>query len=125
MLNLELEINSEFRETNNGILAGMSNDIANQKYPGLFWNSLEWDEHYPQGESPQVFFERIKTGWKLFSDIIIRDNKNTVLVTHGGVINVIFHLIRGTKYSNKENPERISYATMIPIEYTEGVWKEY
>ena len=53
--NLEIELMSEFRETNNGILAGMLNDVADKEYPGLFWNTLEWDEPYPHGESPLAY----------------------------------------------------------------------
>ena len=41
---LPVFLRPEFRETNNGLLAGMKNEIANERYPGLFWNSLGWDE---------------------------------------------------------------------------------
>jgi len=54
-LNLTVDYLPEFRETNNGILAGMPNDIANEQFPGLYWSALEWDEAYPQGESPRMF----------------------------------------------------------------------
>lgn len=33
----------EFREVNNGDLTGMNNSIAREKYPGLFWNLLNWE----------------------------------------------------------------------------------
>lgn len=35
-LNLEVECNAEFREVNNGDLAGMNNDLANELYPNLY-----------------------------------------------------------------------------------------
>ncbi|MCL2774817.1 MAG: phosphoglycerate mutase family protein [Oscillospiraceae bacterium] len=124
VLNLKVEFKPEFRETNNGVFAGMPNDIANEKYPGLFWNTLEWDEAYPQGESPHIFYERIKTAWKKFSEIILKDNKNIILVTHGGVINVIYSIIDGISYSNKELHERIPHATIIPLIYDNEIWKK-
>ena len=100
-LNLEVVYLPEFRETNNGVLAGMSHDIADEKYPGLYWNRLEWDEPYPEGESPRVFYERIKMAWGQFSEVIIKENKNVVLVSHGGVMNVI-----STLHSIHHNPTR-------------------
>ena len=123
-LNLEVEFKPEFRETNNGVFAGMPNDIANEKYPGLFWNTLDWDEPYPQGESPRIFYERIKTAWEKFSEKILKENKNIILVTHGGVINVIYTLIEGTIFSNKMKMERINHAIMMPLKYS-NAWVKY
>jgi len=124
-LNLEMELKPEFRETNNGIFAGMPNDIANKKYPGLFWNTLDWDEPYPQGESPRIFYERIMNAWAKFSEIIINENKNVILVTHGGVINVIFSIVENMSFSNKAKMERINHATLIPLQYYANVWKRH
>jgi len=116
-LNQRVNFKPEFRETNNGVLAGMPNDIAKEKYPGLFWSALEWDEQYPQGENPRMFYERIKTAWELFSDAIVSENKNVILVTHSGVIDVIYLLIDDKPFSNKSKKDRISYATLIPLKY--------
>ena len=96
-----------FRETNNGELAGMDNDLANQKYPGLYWNALAWDEHYPGGESPQEFFHRIERAWLAFKAQLQEDGENVVLVTHAGVINAIACIENNTAYTNK----RLSYPT--------------
>ena len=46
----------QFRESNNGLLAGMLKTEALEKYPRLFWNSLDWTESWPGGESPEQFF---------------------------------------------------------------------
>ena len=59
-LKLTIEQSKDWRETNNGILAGMLNEEANLKYPGLYFNSLQMDERYPGGESPIENFTRIK-----------------------------------------------------------------
>ena len=42
---------SQIREMNNGDLAGISNKLAEEKYPGLYFNTLEMTERYPNGES--------------------------------------------------------------------------
>ena len=123
VLGLEVDFRPEFRETNNGVLAGMPNDIANEKYPGLYWRTLEWDEAYPQGESPRIFYERIKTAWENFSDRILNENKSVILVTHGGVINVIYCLIENKPFSNKMHSENIAHAVMIPLKYKNNSWQ--
>ncbi|MCL2547002.1 MAG: histidine phosphatase family protein [Oscillospiraceae bacterium] len=121
-LNLEIEPIPEFRETNNGVLAGMSNDIANEKYPGLFWSTLDWNEEYPQGESPHIFYERVKVAWENFSKTIRERNKNVLLVTHQGVINVICSLIDGSIYSNKMEMSKAEYTAIIPLSYSDNAW---
>lgn len=123
VLALPIERMGEFRETNNGALAGMPNDVANERYPNLYWSSLEWDECYPEGESPKIFFERIRTAWSEFSSHICQNHKNVVLVTHSGVINIIIHLINDACFSNKEKQEHVPHATLIALEYGEGMWK--
>ena len=65
-LQLPLEKESALRETNNGDLAGMLNSEANRKFPHLYFRSLAMDEHYPNGESPREFYQRIKTWFELF-----------------------------------------------------------
>jgi len=117
--NLEVVLKPEFRETNNGIFAGMPNDIANEKYPGVYWSALDWDEAYPQGESPHNFYERIKSAWEDLSKAIIKDGKNTALVTHNGVINVILTLVESKEYSNKMKMEKVAHATMILLKYND------
>jgi len=123
MLNLEIQLLPDFRETNNGLLAGMPNDIANEKYPNLYWGTLEWSEPYPQGESPCMFYTRIKTAWEQFSNLVSSRNQNVILVTHSGVINVIYSLVNGTAFSNKTKAERVPYAALIPIKNIGGSWK--
>ncbi|MBE6561456.1 MAG: histidine phosphatase family protein [Ruminococcaceae bacterium] len=115
---------SEFREVNNGELAGMDNELAKQRYPGLFWNTLGWDEKYPGGESPQDFYERITGAWTAFTARIISEGENVLLVTHSGVIHIILSLIHGEKYSNAEKQRRVPHAQPILLEYVGGSWRE-
>lgn len=106
----------EFREVNNGLLAGVKNDVAKKQYPGLYWSALEWDAHYPSGESPYAFFVRISTAWDKFKVRLQNIGDDAILVTHGGVVNVILCCENGIAYSNKANPYPISNAQMVCIE---------
>lgn len=108
-------LKSEFREVNNGDLAGMKNETAEIKYPGLYWRKLEWDEHYPNGESPKEFYERIKTAWNTLIETEENNSGNIILVTHGGVINVIKAIFSNQRYSNKIKCDGVKEATLIPV----------
>ena len=105
-----------FREANNGELAGMSNTVAAEQYPGLYWNMLEWDQPYPGGESPHDFFDRIQNAWYVFRTDIRQLDCDVILVTHGGVIQVIHCIENGIPYSNKEKPYPIGHVEMLDIE---------
>ena len=112
-LNLPVVELPQFRETNNGVLAGIDNEKAKKHYPGLYWSALEWEQPYPDGESPRDFFERRSDAWRNFKEYAPEES---MLVTHGGVINVIRCIESGIRYSNKENPYPAANAEMIGIE---------
>ena len=118
IINAELRIpityTEKLREMNNGKLAGMLNSEAERLYPGVYYNTLEMDERYPGGESPIEFYNRIEKNLKE----IIEENKdidNIMLVTHGGVINVIYHIVRKQKWSNKEKGFKIANVSIHRI----------
>ncbi|MDT2814981.1 histidine phosphatase family protein [Vagococcus carniphilus] len=86
------------REINNGLLAGMPNSQAEKEYPTLYFKQLAWQQKYPKGESPEMFYERISTVWEELSKL---SDQNIAIVTHGGVINIILHHVNQKYYSNK------------------------
>ena len=95
---MEIKYDSDFRETNNGDLKDLTKQEFNEKYNGLYFSSLKMDQCYPNGESPNQFYKRIKDAFiKLLEE---NKNKKILLVTHGGVITVIMCLIYGLPYSN-------------------------
>ena len=100
-LNLPVQAEIQLREMNNGELAGMPNDEALRRYPGLFFGSLKMNEPYPNGESPNDFFMRIKKWFGEFTEQYKNTDENILVVTHGGVINIIYHLVNGIEWSNK------------------------
>ncbi len=116
ILNIPVINMPQFRETNNGKLAGMDNKLAEQLYPGLYWSTLDWNQPYPEGESPRMFFERISSAWYEFKQSLKNTGKDVILVTHGGVINVILCIENDLIYSNSKNPFRVNYAETVCIE---------
>ncbi len=112
-LRLPVVFSPDFREVNNGDLAGMDNAVAEKQYPGLYWKSLAWEQRYPNGESPKAFYERVKTAWE---NLLAANRDSLILVTHGGVINIILHLLNGVPYSNKNAAYKIEAAQCVEIQ---------
>lgn len=112
-LSLEITYLPQFRESNNGLLAGMLKTEAAKKYPGVYWSALEWTETWSGGESPEQFFNRIEKAWYEFKTSVGKNN--VLLVSHGGVMNVILCLENGLTYTNKETRYRIENAEIVKI----------
>lgn len=121
-IGLEVTLLPEFRETNNGVFAGMKHEIANEKHPGFFWNTLEWDECYPEGESPKIFYERIYEAWEEFSKTIAKENENVLLISHSGVMHAINCIVNGEKFTNKEKHRRFEFCTLLPMKFEKEKW---
>ena len=113
---------TELREVNNGLLAGMKNEVADLKYPNLYWRYLEWEQQYPDGESPKEFYERIRNMWHKLSEEYATSNNNIAIITHGGVINIILSIITNEIYSNKNKQKSIPNASAIMLELKNKKW---
>lgn len=111
---LEIPIIKEtsLREMNNGDLAGMSNDLAEEKYPGLYFNTLRMDERYPNGESPIEFYNRIYSWFMDFLDQNSQSNDNILVVTHSGVINILYHIVKNIEWNNKKKSFKVENCSL-------------
>lgn len=118
-LNANLVLDERLRENNNGLLAGMKHEDANKMFPGIFFNTLEFEQKFPGGESAKEFYERIE---KSFYQII-KENKNEdriIIVTHGGVASIILHMILDIPWSNKEIKYKIKNTEIVKIRIESG-----
>ncbi|SHJ08002.1 histidine phosphatase family protein [Pseudobutyrivibrio xylanivorans] len=106
----------EFRETNNGDLAGMPKERFQKEYPGLYYASLDWEQKYPNGESPMDFYNRIKEAWEGFKVGTEALDGNVLLVTHAGVINIIKCIEEGFQYTNKEVRYKVGHAEIVSVD---------
>lgn len=113
-LNVDIKYDERIRENNNGIFAGMLNEEAIRNYPNVFFSNLEYNERFPKGESPKEFFMRIKDAF--FK--IIEENKdveNLMIVTHAGVISIIYHIIKKIRWTNKKKSVRLPKTSITKI----------
>ena len=63
----------------------------------------------------------MKTAWEEFSQAIIKENKNVILITHSGVMGVICSIVEGKSFSSKIGMGKIEHATLMPLMY-DGTW---
>lgn len=111
-LNITVEHEPLLREMNNGDLAGMLNEEALIQYPGIFFNTLDRNEPYPNGESPAEFYSRVE---RWFSDFCRRnrnERKNIIVTTHGGVINIIYYIVMNMVWTNKSPSFKTSHCSL-------------
>jgi probable phosphoglycerate mutase len=111
---LPVEYSSDWREIDNGELAGMENTAAEEKYPDLYFNTLRLDQSYPRGESPKIFFERIKAAFKALCKKSA--DENILIATHGGVINIVYHLVNNIEWDNTLKPFPAAHTSIHLVE---------
>ena len=115
-LQCPITFDSRFRETNNGHLAGMKHKEAEKQYPGIYWNTLNYTQSYPGGESPAQFFARIQAAWTDFKNSLKDKEEDILLVTHGGVLEAILCIENGLTFTNKKKQFQTPCATLFSIE---------
>lgn len=92
----------------------MLNEEVERLYPGIYYNTLNIDERYPRGESPIEFYNRIVNG---FEKVIQKNSnkKNIMIVTHSGVINIVYRYINNMQWSNKIKSIPIANASIYSL----------
>ena len=123
-LNLSIESDPNLREMNNGDLAGMLNDEALTKYPGLFFNTLDMNEKYPNGESPIEFYNRIKDWFNETYNSYKDQDGSIIIVTHAGVINIIYYIVNNLEWSNKSKTIKIDNCSMHILDLSSMKFEE-
>ncbi|MDO3410933.1 histidine phosphatase family protein [Saccharibacillus sp. CPCC 101409] len=123
-MDLPIERSSRWRETNNGVIAGMPHEIVNERFPGLYFSSLQMEEKYPGGESPLDFYTRIQASFnQLCEEQSAKNHKeNVMVVTHGGVINIVYHILKGLEWTNRSESFPASNTAWHRVEYIDGQW---
>ncbi|OWA33472.1 histidine phosphatase family protein [Saccharibacillus sp. O16] len=115
----------EWREMNNGDLAGMPNTEAEAQYPGVYFNTLRMDTPFPGGETPAHFQARIIRAFdRLCAKIESGEiESNLLLVTHGGVINVLYYHLSGEEWTNQSAFHSIEQTSIHTVTKTAEGWR--
>ncbi len=105
-LNLPVEYSSSFRELDKGLLTGLKKEEANRLYPD-FQSGVPVDQKYPNGESMMDLYERIK---ELLKEIEGWDQ--VLIVTHRGVINMIYFLMENRLPDMDKRQFQVTHASV-------------
>ncbi|MBP1917459.1 putative phosphoglycerate mutase [Lederbergia galactosidilyticus] len=83
------------------------------------------DERYPGGESPIENYTRISNTFARICKEQIEENhqENILIVTHGGVINMIYHILKEQEWTNTNKPYPIANTSIHKIEWNESEWR--
>ena len=106
-LNLDVEYSSKYRELDKGDLTGLLKDNYDLKN-----YNTNIDLKYPNGESYLEFYERIRRLY--YEDIINIDN--VLIVTHRGVINMIYTIINNDLLSLDKEKYGVTHASLHELD---------
>ena len=105
-LNVPLEITRILNEQDKGILNGISLEIAEKEY-SEFINTNDIYKRFPEGESLSDFYNRILY---YFNDILRDDN--SLIVTHSGVINMIYYILTNSKLGQSKQGFNVTHGSI-------------
>lgn len=89
-LGIDVVLDDDLMEWNNGLLAGMLRSEADIKYPLPKGGRNQYDEYY-QCESFIQFRARAERFWSILMDAnFLESHKRICIVSHGGTINMLF-----------------------------------
>ena len=88
-------VDKRFIELNFGVCEGLRPEEINQKYPEIAKQYLNTGQlHYPEGENINDLVTRVSKGL----NAILKTEKNSLLITHNGVIRAIHMCLSGDSF---------------------------
>ena len=109
-LNLDIFVTKELRELDKGLLNGMDKILAKKNYLE-YVNVNDINIRYPNGESMIDLYNRIKI---LLNNIDKYDN--SLLVTHRGVINMIYVLLSNHELTMDKERYNVEHASIHELD---------
>ena len=107
----DIEISDKFREQDKGIMNGMLKTKADELYPN-FIDSADIDTIYPDGESLKNLYDRINN----ILDYILSLDDDTLIVTHRGVINMLYYILTNTPLDMDKKQFRVTHASLHELD---------
>lgn len=108
---IPVEESEFFREQSKGILNGMEKEIAKELYPEYF-DSITVDKVYEGGESLRDLYYRIKE----YLDYILSIEDDTLIITHRGVINMIYYLLNNIELDMNKERFDVTHASVHELD---------
>ena len=120
IIKVPYHLNSNLREQNKGLLNGVEKDIAYTKYPGYTDREINVDTIFSEGESLRDLYERIKK----YLDKILEMDDDTLLITHRGVINMIYFILNNKELDMDKKQFGVEVASVHELNKDKGLIKK-
>lgn len=102
------ETSDLLKEQNKGHLNGMEEIVASSLYPEYAKGNIQVDTIYPDGESLENLYTRIRENLKYFASL----EDDTLLVTHRGVINMLYYILNDIPLDMKKDRFDVTHASL-------------
>lgn len=112
ILGVPYELNSNLREQNKGLLNGMKKEEAMEKYFLYMDDSVTVDTIYPEGESLRDLYKRIYS----YLEQLLKLEDNTLLITHRGVINMIYFIFNNISLNMDKKQFKVNTASIHELD---------
>ena len=124
-LQVNVQWDEQWREMNNGLLAGMPHEEAERRFPGVYFSTLRMDTPFPDGESPRHFYRRVTTSFDRLCRRIEEGEAeaDVLVVTHGGVISALAYHVNGQEWCNSAVRYPVAHTSVHTLEHLDGRWK--
>lgn len=109
-LNVKVIYTSNLRELNKGNLNRKLKSETDIMYYD-FLKNLSINSKYPNGESMQMLYDRIIQYLKILNNI-----DNTLLVTHSGVINMIYYYLNNIKLDMSKEQFNVTHGSIHELD---------
>ncbi len=108
-LSMDVDYDLRLRELDKGLLTGLSRKEADLLFPKR--KQLSIYDKYPEGEAMIDLYSRIKL---LLNEI--KDWDNTLLITHRGVINMIYYILNEIELDMDKEKFNVTHASIHEVD---------
>ncbi len=96
-----------------GDLNGKTIDEQRKLYPYLRPEFMDFDETFPNGESPKIFQERVVKAWNDLLKKYEHENKNILICTHGINMIVLREYLQDRSWNNHDRRNFVPCTLLI------------
>lgn len=120
IIGIPYELNSNLREQNKGKLNGVPKEIAYSEYPGFTDDEINVDTIFPEGESLKDLYERMR----VYLAEILKMKDDTLLITHRGVINMIYFILNNKELDMNKKQFGVNTASIHELDQKRKIIKK-
>lgn len=109
---ISFEVDSRLRELDKGLLTGKLRSSLTKEEEEIC-NMTDINQKYPEGESMQDMYDRVK---KLLDSGYFLDKNSSLIVTHRGIINMIYFMFNNEPLTMNKKKFGVSHASVHELD---------